>query len=57
MKYSLVGVPESSEKVNLGSMWTEQLIGLVGQQVFGEHHVCLYLEHSQCHHYLSMVYS
>ena len=36
MKYSLEGVPESFEKVNSGSMWTEQLIGLVEQQVFGE---------------------
>ena len=36
MKYSLEGVPESSEKVNLGSVWTEQLIGLVEQQVFVE---------------------
>ena len=36
MKYSLEGVVESSEKVNLGSGWLEQLIGLVGQVVLGE---------------------
>ena len=36
MKYALEGVPESSKEVNVGSVWTEQLIGLVEQQVFVE---------------------
>ena len=36
MKNILGGVPEYSEEVYSGSMWIEQLVGLVRQLEFGE---------------------